>query len=94
MEALPQLPPTAPPPASGGLLTAAPAAAGARRGQWKVLSRGRPEIKPGHVVTFVPPPGESTIEPGLGKALLGSFATFGDDGTPPRAGTSTRSGTR
>jgi hypothetical protein len=88
VEALPQLAAdgTADP-ESDGPPTAAPAAPGTRRGQWKILLRGRPEIKPGHVVTFVPPPGESTVEPGLAKALLGSFAALGgDDGTPPLSG--------
>ena len=45
------------------------------------MLRRRPEIKPGHVVTFASPPGEGTVEPGLAKALLGSFAALGSDTT-------------
>ena len=74
-------------PEADGLPSAAPHAAGARRAQWKIMLRGRPEIKPGHVVTFAPPPGEGTVERGLAKALLGSFAALGsDDGTPRVSG--------
>jgi hypothetical protein len=88
VEALPQLAADgSADPESDGLPTASPAAPGARRYQWKILLRGRPEIKPGHVVTFAPPPGESTVEPGLAKALLGSFAALGGgDGTPQVSG--------
>jgi hypothetical protein len=47
-----------------------------RRDQWKITLRGRPDIKPGHVVSVVPPPGEGDTgtEPGLGAALFGGFA--------------------
>jgi len=52
-----------------------PEATPARRRTWALTLRGRPDLKPGDVVSFEPPPAaEGTILPGVGQALLGTIA--------------------
>jgi hypothetical protein len=46
-------------------------------GRWRLLCRGRPDIKPGAVVRFARPPEDvETTLPSAGLALLGSLAGF------------------
>lgn len=46
-----------------------------RRAVWTLTLKGRPDIKPGDVVKFEPPPDdESKTLPNVGEALLGAFA--------------------
>ena len=68
--------------AAGDLTGAAPGAAAddeptmspARRRQWRLSLRGRPDLKPGDVVRFDPPDEDAPTRPGLTAAALGAFA--------------------
>ena len=46
----------------------------ARRDQWLVHLRGRPDLHPGEEVAFGKPPGEGTVQPDTVAALFGQFA--------------------
>jgi hypothetical protein len=46
----------------------------ARRDQWQITLRGRPDLQPGDVVLFDPPDAGGDVQPGLGSAILGAFA--------------------
>jgi hypothetical protein len=70
--------------APGGLAeVSAEGNAGMEKGpmHWRLLCRGRPDIKPGCIVRFKRPPEDVTkTTPGLGEALLGAFASLAGAG--------------
>jgi hypothetical protein len=44
------------------------------RRQFRITLKGRPDVRPGDVVAFDPPPDDASTQPSLGAALLGPLA--------------------